>query len=75
MDWFDIRNNPNVKVITETVYRGIQLKLADGKGWKVVLGCEEYLFPHYTAAQKAVDTFHADCVQKYGAQKSVNTKA
>lgn len=69
MDWLDIRNNQQVKVITETVYRGIMCKHVERKGWKIVLGEAEYIFPHYTAATKAIDTFHAECVSRHGAIK------
>lgn len=69
MDWLDIKNGQNVNVITETVYRGVLCKHVENKGWKIVLGCEEYLFPHYTAARKAIDDFHAECVSRHGAIK------
>lgn len=60
MDWLDIRNNPNVKVITEQTYRGIEMKLVENKGWKIILGDEEYLFPTFQDAQFAVDGIHKE---------------
>lgn len=62
-------DNPNIIHITEQVYRGIQCKYVENKGWKIVLESEEYLFPHFQAAQFAIDRFHEDCVKKYGGVK------
>ena len=66
MDWFDIKNDPNVKVITEQVYRGIQCKYVQDKGWKIVLGMEEYLFPNFQEAKVAIDRIHEYAVQLGG---------
>lgn len=79
MDWLDIRNNPNVKVITEQNYRGFQMKLVENKGWKIVLGDkfleEEYLFPTFQDARYAVDRIHEDIVKKYnGVKLKTNSK-
>lgn len=58
MDWFDIRNNGNVKVITEQTYRGILCTWVENKGWKITLGIEEYLFPNFQDAKHAIDQIH-----------------
>lgn len=68
MDWFDIKNNPNVIVITEQVYRGIQCKYVQDKGWKIVLGMEEYLYPNFQEAKVAIDRIHEYAVQLGGAK-------
>ena len=48
--------------VTESVYKGILLERVKDKGWKCNLGGQEYLFPHYTAAQAAIDKmFSKDC--------------
>ena len=73
MDWLDIRNGKNVKVITEQNYRGFQFKYVVEKGWKIVLGDkfleEEYLFPTFQDAKFAVDRIHEDIVKKYNGVK------
>ena len=69
MDWFDIRNNGNVKVITEQEYKGILCTWVENKGWKITLGIEEYLFPTFQDAKFAIDRIHEDCVKAYGATK------
>ena len=46
--------------VTESVYKGILLERVKDKGWKCNLGGQEYLFPHYTAAQAAIDEIYAD---------------
>ena len=78
MDWLDIRNDPNVKVITEQNYRGFEMKYVENKGWKIVLGNkfleEEYLFPTFQDAKHAVDKIHEDIVKVYGGVK-LKTKA
>ena len=78
MDWFDIKNNPNVKVVTEQNYRGFEMKWVENKGWKIVLGEkhleEEYLFPTFQDAKYAVDRIHDDLVKKYHGVK-LKTKA
>ena len=58
MDWFDIGGTGRVNVITEQEYRGIMCKYVDGKGWKIIVGSEEYIFPHYQAARSAIDNMH-----------------
>lgn len=62
-------DNPNVINITEQVYRGILCKHVEDKGWKIVIGSEEYLFPHFQAAQFAIDRIHEDCENWYGGEK------
>jgi len=73
MDWLDIRNNPNVKVVTEQNYRGFHMKHVEDKGWKIILGDtfleEEYLFPTFQDARHAVDRVHEDIVKKYNGIK------
>ena len=69
MDWFDIRNNPQVKVIREQVYRGILCTWVESGGWKITLGMEEYLFPNFQEAKYAIDRIHEDCVKVHGATK------
>lgn len=64
-----ILDKPNVIHITEQVYRGIQCKHVEGKGWKIVIGEEEYLFPNWQEAKFAVDRIHADCGTWYGGEK------
>lgn len=76
MDWLDIRNNPNVKVITEQNYRGFQMKYVETKGWKIILGDkfleEEYLFSTFQDAKHAVDRIHEDIVKVHGGVKLKN---
>lgn len=62
-------DDPNIIKITEQVYRGIQCKLVKDKGWKIVLGSEEYLFPNFQEAQFAIDRIHQDCENWYGGEK------
>lgn len=69
MDWFDIGGTGQVKVITEQEYRGIMCKYVEGKGWKIVIGSAEYLFPTFQDAKHVVDCIHEDCVSRYGAVK------
>ena len=69
MDWFDIGGTGRVKVITEQEYRGIMCKHVDGKGWKLVLGMEEYLFPNFQDAKFAIDRIHEACVKQFGGMK------
>lgn len=73
MDWLDIRNNQNVKVITEQTYRGFKMKHVENKGWKIILGDEfleeEYLFPTFQDAMYTVDRIHEDVVKVYGGVK------
>lgn len=72
MGWFDIRNNPQVKVNREQVYRGIQCCWVKDKGWKIVLGIEEYLFPNFQEAKWAIDRIHEDVTKNYGGVKLKN---
>lgn len=70
MDWYDsIGANNRIKVITEQEYRGIMCKYVKDKGWKIVLGMSEYLFPNFQEAKWAIDRIHEDCVTKYGGVK------
>ena len=46
--------------VKETVYKGILVEHVENKGWKCNLGGIEYLFPHYTAAQTAIDEIFRD---------------
>lgn len=69
MDWFDIGGQNRVKVITEQDYRGIMCKYVENKGWKIVLGMEEYLFPNFQEAKFVIDRIHEACVKQYGAVK------
>lgn len=66
MDWFDMGGTGQVKVITEQDYRGIMCKHVDGKGWKIVIGMSEYLFPTFQDAKFAIDQIHENCVKKHG---------
>lgn len=50
--------------VKETTYRGFKLEHVENKGWKIVLGEEEYLFPHFQAAQSAIDEFYRDVIPK-----------
>lgn len=74
MDWLDIRNNPNVKVVTEQNYRGFQMKHVKDKGWKIVLGDEEYLFPTFQDATFAADKVHSNLIKMQKGRSSVNIK-
>lgn len=55
--------------ITECDYRGFHIVHVDNEGWKIVLGDEEYLFPHYQAAQSAVDAFYRDVIPAHKGKK------
>jgi len=66
-------DRPNVINITEQVYRGILCKHVKNKGWKIVIGSEEYLFRDFQKAQFAIDRIHYDCENWYGGEK-LNTK-
>lgn len=69
MDWFDIGGTGRVNVITEQEYRGIMCKYVEGKGWKIVFGLYEYLFPTFQDAKHAINQIHEDCVNRYGGVK------
>lgn len=69
MDWFDIGGTGRVKVITEQNYRGISCKHVEGKGWKIIIGSSEYLFPTFQAAKFAIDQIHEACVKQFGGVK------
>lgn len=55
--------------VTETTYRGFKFELVKGNGWKIVLGDEAYLFPHFQAAKFAVDEFYRDVIPKNQGKK------
>ena len=69
MDWFDLKDNSQVIQIKESSYQGIKCTWVENQGWKITLGASEYLFPHYQAAQAAIDGIREDCVKKYGGVK------
>lgn len=62
-------DNPNTSKIKELVYRGIMCKAEENKGWKIVLGDAEYLFPNLQQAKFAIDRIHQDCGYWYGGEK------
>lgn len=76
MNIWIIRYNPNVKVITEQNYLGLQMKCVENKGRKIALGDkfleEEYLFTTFEDAMHAVDRIHEDIVKVYGGVKLKN---
>lgn len=43
--------------IKEYDYKGFHLKHAEGKGWILIVGDDEYLFPYATAAEAAINEF------------------
>jgi len=51
--------------VKETTYKGFDIRLVENKGWKIVLGDEAYLFPHFQAAQSAVDEFYREVIPKH----------
>lgn len=51
--------------VKDIVYKGFHIQRVKDKGWKIVLIGEEYLFPHLTAAQAAVDVFLREIVPNY----------
>ena len=52
--------------ITETTYNGVLLQYVDRKGWKFSFGDQEYLFPNFQEAKKAVDEVQLLlCYNKY----------
>lgn len=55
--------------VTETHYRGFLLQLVKDQGWKIVLGDEEYLFPHCQAAEACIDDFIANGIKKHNGKK------
>lgn len=58
--------------VTECNYKGFRLELVKGKGWKIILGEDEYLFPHCQAAETAIDEFCRDVIKKHGGKKLKN---
>lgn len=60
--------------VKETTYRGFKLEHVKNKGWKIVLGEEEYLFPYFQEAQSAVDEFYRVVIPKHNG-KRMNGKA
>ena len=58
--------------IKRSYYKGVQLDLVDDQGWKCNLGGQEYVFPNYVAAQKAINEIFRDInpiVDKNGGKK------
>jgi hypothetical protein len=55
--------------ITETHYKGFLLQLVKDQGWKIVLGDEEYLFPHRQAAEACIDDFIANVIKIHNGKK------
>lgn len=51
--------------VKDITYKGFNIQRVKDKGWKIVLIDEEYLFPHLTAAQAAVDVFIREIIPKY----------
>lgn len=50
--------------VKETTYKGFKIEHVESGGWKITLGDEAYLFPHFQAAQSAVDEFYRDVIPK-----------
>lgn len=59
--------------VKETTYRGFKVEHVENSGWKIVLGDESYLFPHYVAAQSAVDEFYREVIPKNHGKKMKRT--
>lgn len=55
--------------VKETIYKGFKIELVENKGWKIDLGDEAYLFPHFQAAQSAVDEFYCDVILKHNGKR------
>lgn len=58
--------------IKETNYKGILLEYVEDQGWKCNLGGQEYIFPNYVAAQKAINEIFQDIkpvIDKNGGKK------
>ncbi len=62
-------DKPNIVKIAEQVYHGILCKYVEDKGWKIVLGDEEYLFRNLHEAKFAIDRIHFDCENWYGGKR------
>lgn len=61
--------------VKEYNYRGFTLYHVENKGWKIVLGDEEYLFPHCQAAETAIDAFIREVIPQHEGKKLRKTKA
>lgn len=55
--------------IKEYNYKGFHLKYAGDKGWILIIGEDEYLFPYATAAEAAINEFIRDVIPKNKGKK------
>ena len=55
--------------IKEYDYKGFHLKYVEGKGWILIIGEAEYLFPYATAAEAAINEFIRDVIPKKKGKK------
>lgn len=55
--------------IKEYDYKGFHLKYAEGKGWILVIGEDEYLFPYANTAEVAINEFIRDVIPKNKGKK------
>jgi hypothetical protein len=55
--------------IKEFDYKGFHLKLVENKGWILIIGEDEYLFPYATAAEAAINEFIRDVIPKNKGKK------
>lgn len=55
--------------IKEYNYKGFHLKYAGDKGWILIIGEAEYLFPYATAAEAAINEFIRDVIPKNKGKK------
>lgn len=50
-----------MKANNELEYRGILCKQVGSKGWKIVIGQSEYLYPTFADAKAAINALHEEC--------------
>lgn len=55
--------------IKEYDYKGFHLKSAGDKGWILVIGEDEYLFPYANTAEVAINEFIRDVIPKNKGKK------
>ena len=58
--------------ITETTYMGVDLFYVKNKGWKFAFGDSEYLFPHFQAAQSAIEEIMQVIIPRHKGNKISN---
>ena len=58
--------------VIEYDFMGFHLELVRGKGWKVVLGDVEYLFPYAQTAESVIRDIHRDLANKSISMKLFN---